>query len=141
MGCFLAPAGAAVATTVIRKMVKKKETALDDSQRQSPGAGQTINWSQRLHWLNIMLWTSTALLCLEHIWRGEVVFRPPFFTALNASGGGTAMLREIATEGVAITAGIIIVWAITVGVVSLVQRRTKTAGICATEDSTLIDRV
>lgn len=140
MGCFLAPAAAAVVTTVARKVLKKKETTAH-AQGRDATADTTAKWSQRLHWLNIMLWTSSALLCLEHIWRGEVVFRPPFFTALSASGGGTAMLREIATEGTAITVGIVVIWAIIVGVVALLQRRAETARVSKTQDSSVIDRV
>ena len=69
MACFLAPAAVAIVTTVVQKRVQKKEEAVagEHSERF------TGKWTQRLRWLNTMLWGGVLLLALEHIWHGEVV--------------------------------------------------------------------
>ena len=47
-----------------------------------------------------MLWGGVLLLCIEHMWHGEVVPFPPFLTAMNAPEEIPAMLGEMATVGV-----------------------------------------
>jgi hypothetical protein len=122
MACFLAPAGMAVVTTVAQKVVKKKEAeAAGNSGGQAEKTGG--KWTQRLRWLNTMLWGGVALLCLEHIWHGEVVPWPPFLTAMETPGEVGPMLHEIALYGGIMTAVIIVVWGILVGVAEL---RTRT---------------
>jgi hypothetical protein len=121
MACFLAPAGVAVVTTVVQKVVKKKEG-------ETAGAGEhaekTVGkWTQRLRWLNTMLWGGVVLLALEHIWHGEVIPWPPFLTAMETPGEVGPMLHEIAVYGGIMTAVIIVVWGILVGVAEL---RTRT---------------
>jgi hypothetical protein len=115
MACFLAPAGVAIVTTVVQRVVKKKEeTATADRTEKSIG-----KWTQRLRWLNTMLWGGVILLALEHIWHGEVVPWPPFLTAMQTPGEVGPMLREIATYGVAMTVVVIVVWAIMVAIAEL----------------------
>ena len=98
MACFLAPAGVAVVTTVVQKVVKNKEAeaAGGSGEQAEKTAGK---WTQRLRWLNTMLWGGVALLCLEHIWHGEVVPWPPFLTAMETPGEVGPMLHEIALYG------------------------------------------
>ena len=122
MACFLAPAGVAVVTTVVQKVVKKKEA---EAAGGSGGQAEKTDgkWTQRLRWLNTMLWGGVALLCLEHIWHGEVVPWPPFLTAMETPGEVGPMLHEIALYGGIMTAVIIVVWGILVGVAEL---RTRT---------------
>lgn len=69
MACFLVPAGEAIVTTVVQKVVKKKDKRVGVTK-----AGRKRGrWSQRLGWLNNMLWGGCFLLGLEHIWHGEIV--------------------------------------------------------------------
>jgi hypothetical protein len=110
MACFVAPAAVAVVTTVTRKVVKNREAnastpAADGSTAKVPG-----KWTQRLGWLNAMLWGGTALLALEHVWHGELVPWPPFLTAVQSADQIGPMLREIAVYGGAMTAAIVAVW-------------------------------
>jgi hypothetical protein len=132
MACFVAPAAVAIVTTVIQKVVKKKETtpALVGHNQVMPG-----KWTRRLGWLNTMMWGGAALLCLEHVWHGEVVPWPPFFTAMQASGGLGSMLREIATVGVAMSAVMLVAWGVMVGVVEIIERRAKSADLSNVEQS------
>ncbi len=123
MACFVAPAAAAVVTTVVQKVVKNREGAAAGTQ----GCKTACKWTQRLRWLNTMLWGGTALLALEHVWHGEVVPWPPFLTAMETPGAVGPMLWEILTYGLTMTAVIFAAWGIMVGVAELVERKGRTA--------------
>ena len=83
MACFLAPAAEAVVTTVLQKKLDQKEKEAEhgsvehienaQSIQESTKPKHKISWSRKLKWLNTMLWGGSALLCVEHIWHGEVV--------------------------------------------------------------------
>lgn len=122
MACFVAPAAVAVVTTVIQTVVKKKETA---ATVEGPTKVTSGKWTRRLGWLNTMMWGGSALLCLEHIWHGEVVPWPPFLTAMQTPGDVGPMLHEIVTVGVAMAVVILAAWGIMVGVAEIVERRAK----------------
>ena len=140
MACFLAPAGAAVVTTVVRNVLQNKEKALstagaDPKSRtaETDAAPRVVRaegkWTQRLGWLNTMLWGGVALLCLEHIWHGEVVPWPPFLTALETPGAVGPMFREIVTVGLAMTAVIFVVWGIMVAIAAMRKRQAAAADL------------
>jgi hypothetical protein len=113
MACFLVPAGEAVITTVIQKVVEKKE-------KKSGTIDQ--KWGKRLGWLNIMLWGGTLMLAIDHIISGEVVPYPPFLSALQTPGETAVMLREMATTGVAMAVAVTVVWGIVVLVAEMKSR-------------------
>jgi hypothetical protein len=108
MACFLVPVGEAIVTTVVQKVVEKREKK--SGVEKTRGVGLT--WSRRLSWLNKMLWGGSILLALEHVWHGEVVPWPPFLTAMNNPGDVAPMLHEIATVGVAMAIAVTVVWGI-----------------------------
>lgn len=60
MACFTAPVAAAIAAGAIKKRIPA---------------------NYHIEWLLAILWGGVAWLAPEHIYRGEVVFYPPFFTA------------------------------------------------------------
>jgi hypothetical protein len=130
MACFVAPAAVAVVTTVVQKVVKKKETAVACEGRAQVAGGK---WTRRLRWLNTMMWGGTLLLCFEHVWHGEVVPWPPFLTAMQTPGEVGPMLREIATVGVAMAVAILVAWGILVGVAEIVERRARAAAPAQSE--------
>jgi hypothetical protein len=106
MACFLVPAGEAIVTTVIQKVVENQEKKAGGVKfNHQPG-----KWSQRLGWLNKMLWGGVMLLALEHVWHGEVVPWPPFLTAMNNPADVAPMLHEIATVGVTMAIFVTVVW-------------------------------
>jgi hypothetical protein len=113
MACFLVPAAEAIITTVVQKVIEKKEK-------------KTVNispkWSRRLSWLNIMLWGGTLMLAIDHLISGEVTFYPPFLTALQNPADTAVMLREMATVGVAMAAAVTAVWGIMVLVAEVKSR-------------------
>jgi hypothetical protein len=115
MACFLVPAGEAVVTTVVQKVVENREKKAGGGRAKKTG----LSWSRRLSWLNKLLWGGTILLALEHIWHGEVVPWPPFLTAMNNPAEVAPMLNEMATIGVAMALFVTIIWGIMVLVVEL----------------------
>jgi putative exporter of polyketide antibiotics len=105
--------GEAIVTTVIQKVVEKREN-------KTVNIG--IKWSRRLSWLNKMLWGGTLMLAIDHIINGEIIARPPFLTALQNPGDTAVMLREMATVGVAMAAAVTLVWGIMVLVAEVKSR-------------------
>ncbi len=130
MACFLVPAAEAVVTTVVMKIVEKKEknAAGERTQRMK------VEWSRRLRWLNTMLWGGSILLALEHVWHGELVPWPPFLTAVETPGQVGPMLRELATYGVAMAVGVTVIWGI---MVVIAEKRAKAAALPETEPNTV----
>jgi hypothetical protein len=115
MACFLVPGGEAIVTTVVQKVVKSREKKAGGEGGNKTG----LKWSQRLSWLNKLLWGGTILLALEHVWHGEVVPWPPFLTAMENPADVAPMLHEMATIGVAMAVCVTVVWTIIVVVAEL----------------------
>ena len=101
MACFLAPMATGIVTTVFRKKI--------------PAA-------LKIGWLNIMLWGGVAMLAIEHIAHGEVVFYPPFLTAMQNPADIPVMVQELATVGGTMTIAIVVVWIILVAITSRMPR-------------------
>jgi hypothetical protein len=115
MACFLVPVGEAIVVTVVKKVVEKREQkAGGEGTEKARGT-----WSQRLGWLNGLLWGGSILLALEHVWHGEVVPWPPFLTAMESASETSTMLHEIATYGVTMAVVVTVVWAIMVVIAEL----------------------
>jgi hypothetical protein len=115
MACFLVPTAEAIVTTVIAKRVKKAEepgSANIDGAVQSAKDDGRISWKTKLSWLNGMLWGGAVLLGLEHVWHGEVVFYPPFLTAMHSAADTAVMLKEMATVGVGMAVLVTAVWGV-----------------------------
>ena len=104
MACFIAPMTTGIVTTVFRKKI--------------PAA-------LKIGWLNIMLWGGVAMLAIEHIAHGEVVFYPPFLTAMQNPADIPVMLQELATVGGTMTIAIVVVWIILVAITSRMPRVSK----------------
>ena len=116
MACFLVPMGEAIVTTMIQKVIEKKERNVTRAEVTTKTG---LTWSRKLSWLNKMLWGGTALLGLEHLWHGEVVLSPPFLTVMKNPANIAPMLREVATVGVAMALFVTVIWAILILVVEL----------------------
>lgn len=131
MACFLAPAAEAVVTTALQYHYKKKETqnTLPDkecSKDNSPVKTKTT-FSQKLSWLNTMLWGGSFLLAIEHIWHGEVVPWFPFLTAMNNPEDIQPMLMEIATVGTSMAVFITGIWTVMVLTYHFLEKKTAAA--------------
>jgi hypothetical protein len=120
MACFLVPVGEAIVTTVVQKVVEKREEKEGSAKITNTG----LTWSRRLGWLNKMLWGGAILLAFEHIWHGEVVPWPPFLTAMKNPVDVAPMFHEIATVGVAMAITVTIVWGIMILIAELKAKAT-----------------
>lgn len=114
MACFLVPATEAVVTTIASKVMQTKESSpetvsvsLDDS---TVTEAVKIPFSQKLKWLNHLLWGGSALLAFEHVWHGEVVPWFPFLSAAGSPSDAAEMLHEMSTAGVTMAVLVTAVW-------------------------------
>ena len=69
-----------------------------------------ISFSQKISWLNKMLWGGSALLAFEHLWHGEIAPWFPFLTAMDNQKDMIEMFHEMGTTGVAMAALVTFVW-------------------------------
>lgn len=106
MACFIVPATEAIVTTVAQKVIKKKER-----NENNKNSDIKIRFSEKLKWLNGMLWGGSGLLAFEHIWHGEVTPFFPFLTAASDLADRAEMLHEMATSGSAMAILVTAVWA------------------------------
>jgi hypothetical protein len=128
MACFLVPTGEAIVTTIIKRRVAKSEAASEGAGNPSKGA---FSWKTKLSWLTGMLWGGAGLLALEHIWHGEVVFYPPFLTAMSDPADTATMLHEMSTVGVSMAVLVTLVWVVMILIAehsSTVQQALSTKG-------------
>ncbi|MDO5118282.1 MAG: hypothetical protein Q4D34_07335, partial [Eggerthellaceae bacterium] len=114
MACFLVSGGEAIVVSAVRAVVKKKEMEkgiVDEQGNQLTDAStEGICWTRKLSWLMNMLWGGVILLCIEHMWHGEVVPFPPFLTAMNDPSEIPVMLGEMGTVGVGMAVMVTVVW-------------------------------
>ena len=128
MACFTVPAAEAIITTVAERIIKSKEKKMALSGAVNTKADENeavkISLSTKIGWLNKMLWGGSALLAFEHVWHGEVVPFFPFLTAVK-DGEASEMLHEMATAGVCMALLVTAAWGIMVGVVSMLEKKSK----------------
>lgn len=138
MACFLVPAAEAVVTTVATKVMQKKENEV--SVEKASGAAldvktHTLPFSDKMKWLNRMLWGGSALLAFEHLWHGEVIPYFPFLTAAYSAENTAEMLREMSTVGVSMAVLVTGVWAAMVAVSRVIEKRPANMDtVCAAEE-------
>ena len=118
MACFTVPLATAVAATAAKSV-------LPASTRKNP-------FVAKLGWLGKMMFGGSFLLAIEHVYHGEIIFTPPFLTAVK-DGNTADMLHEMATRGVAMAVLLTVVWAAMVAVSTLRER--ATAGTMKTQEA------
>lgn len=118
MACVVVPFVEAVGISVAEKVLAKRTVE----------GGIARDFAEKIPVLKNMLYGGSLLLAVEHIYHGEISFIPPFLTAARNPAEIPAMLREMATVGVAMALLTTAVWA---GYVALsrVFRRRGNAGI------------
>ena len=118
MACFTVP----LATAVVASAAKK---ALPESTHKNP-------FVAKLGWLGKMMFGGSFLLAIEHVYHGEIIFTPPFLTAVK-NGETADMLHEMATRGVAMAVLLAVVWVGMVAVSTWLERhpsaRTEPQGV------------
>ena len=130
MACFLVPASEAVVTTLAEHMIRSRE-------KKDPATAENdvpvVHFSDKLTWLNKMLWGGSALLAFEHIWHGEVIPTFPFLTAVQ-NGETADMLAEMGTAGVGMAVLVTAIWGVMVGASRVIENRKKPAADAAREE-------
>lgn len=104
MACFTAALAECAVVYGVRKILERHARCGSGSREPE------LKWSRRLAVLMVMLAGGSFLLCIEHIWHGEIVPFPPFFTALEDPGDTRVMLQEIFTAGLAMDAAVTALW-------------------------------
>lgn len=135
MACFLVPAAEAVVTTVAARVIKarEKEESVKLTMADGSVANTTrISFSEKLGWLNKLLWGGSALLAFEHLWHGEIVPFFPFLTAVE-SGETAEMLAEMGSAGVMMAVLVTAAWVGMVAVSSAVEKKALSAPKLARE--------
>ena len=107
MACFTVPLATAVAAEAVK-------AALPESARKNP-------FVAKLGWLGRMMFGGSFLLAIEHVYHGEIIFTPPFLTAVK-DGESAGMLHEMATRGVAMAVLLVGVWGVMVFVSMAAER-------------------
>ncbi len=122
MACFLVPASEAIVTTVAQKIIESKEKKDNVQGNESVNEIPKVRFSEKLSWLNKMLWGGSALLAFEHVWHGEVIPTAPFLTAVQ-NGETADMLAEMGTAGVGMAVLVTLVWGGMVAASGVIERR------------------
>ena len=136
MGCFAVSAIGAIGVGVARHIVKhhEKKLALEHKEQVPEKFGSDIKWSTKLAYLELTLGSGSLILLGEHIFHGEVVPYPPFFTAMEHAEDTRQMFYEIGTVGVAMFFLLIIAWAVGILIADAVKyRKRKTSEVVETE--------
>lgn len=125
MACVVVPAVEAIVTTVITAVMKDdtKKTSGENHAACETDAPVRTSFKKKMKWLNVMLWGGCALLVLEHVWHGEIVPWFPFLTGAASPAATAEMLKEMATNGVAMSLLVTAVWGVMVGVSNMLEKR------------------
>ena len=129
MACVLVPTAEAIVTTIVTKVIEKKEKTQGEVKSHSDSASDVnsvkIPFSKKLKWLTNMLWGGAVLLIYEHVWHGEIVPWFPFLTAASDPSDTAEMLHEMSTVGVTMAALITAVWVGILAVASVMEKRAQ----------------
>lgn len=117
MACFTVSTIGALGVCALRHVVKRKEKT---KKHEVKKFGSDVLWSKKLSYLEIMLFSGSLLLLIEHIIHGEIVFYPPFITAMQNKEDTIKMLYEIGTVGVLMFLIILVAWALGVFVYDMI---------------------
>lgn len=122
MACFTIPLAEAIIVTVVKNVAFKKNT---DSVIEESKNSKINIIREKIGLLQKMLYGGSFLLAIEHIYHGEVILVPPFLTAMKSAEAIPVMLHEMATVGVGMALLTTAVWAIIVGVGSIISSKNK----------------
>ncbi|MEE1212686.1 MAG: hypothetical protein UHO11_09350 [Treponema sp.] len=123
MACFLVPLTEAVLTSAVKGIYGKVVTKSTISEAEKNLKLESFN--SKVSILQKMLYGGSFLLAIEHIYHGEVVFYPPFLTAMNDPADTVEMLNEMSTVGVSMAVLVTAVWGIGLFVSHLFKKSKK----------------
>lgn len=122
MACFIVPGTEAVVTTIVTKIVEKREKKAEVNSNDINMHLDKEKLSTSLKRLNGLLWGGTALLAFEHLWHGEIVPFFPFLTAANDPGQLAEVTNEMATVGVGMAVLVTAVWAVSTKIIAMAKK-------------------
>ena len=127
MACFVVSTAVGVGTAIARHVVKhhEKKLELEGKVPEVKKFGSDVKWSKKLAYLELMLFSGSFILAIEHMIHGEITPYPPFFTAASDYNEAITMLKEMGTVGVSMLAILLGAWAIGVFVVDLIKYRKR----------------
>lgn len=120
MACFLVPLGEAVVASVVKHTLLKQNTKNTVELAQKKAV-----WKSRISALEQMLYGGCFVLAIEHVYHGEVVFYPPFLTAMRNPEETKVMLNEIATVGSSMAVVVSAIW----GIMCLIAAKKSSSGV------------
>lgn len=123
MACFLVPLTEAVLTSAVKGIYGKVVTKSTISEGEKNL--KLESFKSKVSILQKMLYGGSFLLAIEHIYHGEVVFYPPFLTAMNDPADTVEMLNEMSTVGVSMAVLVTAVWGIGLFVSHLLKKSKK----------------
>lgn len=123
MSCFLVPLTEAVLTSAVKGIYGKVVTKSTISEAEKNL--KLESFYSKVSILQKMLYGGSFLLAIEHIYHGEVVFYPPFLTAMNDPADTVEMLNEMSTVGVSMAVLVTAVWGIGLFVSHLLKKSKK----------------
>ena len=132
MACFLVPTTEAIVTTVAERIIRSKEAKVEVDTKETEVP--KVRFSEKLGWLNKMLWGGSALLAFEHIWHGEVIPTFPFLTAVQ-NGETSEMLAEMGTAGVGMAVLVTLIWGGMLAASKVIENRKVEATDTAKEEA------
>lgn len=95
MCCFFVPGAEAIALSAVSLVLKRGHHDEHDEKRSF-----SQKLAHHLTRLSHLLYGGSLLLALEHIWHGEIMFAPPYITAMQSPEDTEVMLEEMSTAGV-----------------------------------------
>ncbi len=132
MACFTVPLAEGLIVTALKNtklFVHKDNKLISDSKSTNNSSINVPTFKEKLGILEKMLYGGSFLLAIEHIYHGEVVLYPPFFTALKSPEETSVMLHEMATVGVGMALIVTLAWGMGCLFHSLIKKtRSKIAG-------------
>ncbi len=111
MACFSIPLAEGIILSVVKKIAFRKN------------ADSIIK--EKLNHLEKMLYGGSFLLAIEHIYHGEIIFYPPFLTAMKNPGDVAEMLHEMGTVGVSMALVVTLAWGIGELISYLISKKIK----------------
>lgn len=127
MACFVVPAVEAAVVTVVRKISERKAEEKLSVTTVNPEL-ELAKKDMLLHksrWLTSLLWGGSVLLAFEHLWHGEITPWFPFLTAMRDPDATSAMLHEMATNGVGMALLVTVAWGGMVLASHILSRRNR----------------
>ena len=123
MACFLVPLTEAVLSSAVKgiygKVIAKSIISEADKKLKLESFNSKVSVLQK------MLYGGSFLLAIEDIYHGEVVFYPPFLTAMNDPADTVEMLNEMSTVGVSMAVLVTVVWGLGLFVTHLLKKSKK----------------